>query len=338
MEEQVDPMLPFKFLSLTAGKWTSHILATAAELRLADLLSPAPLSAAELAKKAGANASMMFRLLRALATLGVVEPVGADEFKLGALGQFLRSDVPGSMRALSAMGGRPWHDRCWEQLTESVRTGTPGAQLAFGTNLWDHFSRNAEDFANFNDAMTSASATMHFMAAEAYDFSSFKQVVDVGGGHGRLLALVLNKTPGLRGIVFDRQELTEGARAEIQKAGVADRCEFIGGDFFVGVPAGGDAYMMGHILHDWDDERAEQILRSCRKGITPGGTLIVLDAVIKGGPQDFGTLMDLEISLLFGGKDRTEAEFAALFRKAGFELSQVVPTRSSISIVEGKAV
>jgi len=330
-------MLPFKFLSLTAGKWSTHLLATAAELRVADALVAGPLTAAELAGKLECDAGITFRLLRALSTLGIVAPAEDGRFQLGALGQFLRSDVPGSMRALSEMGGRPWHDRCWEKLTESVRSGRSGAELAFGTNLWDYFSKAPGDFANFNEAMTSASATMHFTAAEAYDFGPFKLIADIGGGFGRLLGLVLQRNPAAKGILFDRPELADGAKAELQQLGVAQRCDFVAGDFFTSVPTGADAYLMGHILHDWDDTRALQILKVCRNAMRPGTKLLVLDAVIHGGPQDFGTLMDLEISLLFGGRDRTEPEFAELFQQAGFTLNRVIPTRSSISIVEGTA-
>jgi hypothetical protein len=329
---------PLMFLGLTSAKWSSLLVSAAAEFKLADLLKDGPLSTDEIAARTKTLAPMMYRLLRALATYGVVEELEGRRFQLGGVGQFLRSDIPGSMRALAMMGGKPWHNRCWEQLAEGVRTGKSGAQLAFGMSLWDYLDTNRADFDNFNEAMTSASASMHAMAAEAYDFSRFKTVADIGGGHGRLLGLVLQKTLGLKGILFDRPSLAEGANAELQRLGIADRSQFIGGDFFASVPAGADAYMMAHILHDWDDERALLILQNCRKVMKPGDTLLVLDAVIKGGPNDFGPLMDLEIFLIFGGKDRTQEEFSQLFQQAGFKLNRIVPTRSSVSIVEGSAV
>lgn len=328
---------PGQYLALTAGKWQTHLLAAAGELRVADILKDGPLSAEQVATRAAANPAMTFRLLRALAALGIVQSQEDRTFALTGLGQFLRSDIPPSMRALSMMGGRAWHDRCWEQLAQSVRSGTPGAELAFGAKLWDYFEGQPEDFANFNEAMTAASAGMHFTAAQAYDFSKFKLIADVGGGFGRLAALVLTQTPGLRAIVFDRPQLADGCNAELAKLGVSDRCQFVAGSFFESVPEGADCHLMAHILHDWDDEQATQILRTSRRALKAGDTLLVLDAVIKGGPQDFGALMDLEIFLLFGGRDRTEAEFGKLFADAGFRLTRVVPTTSTISIVEGVA-
>ncbi|HXK18782.1 MAG TPA: methyltransferase [Polyangiaceae bacterium] len=329
---------PRQYLALTAGKWQTHLLAAAGELQLGDILKDGPLSVEQVATRATTDAAMTHRLLRALAALGIVVQQDDQRFALTGLGQFLRSDIPPSMRALSMMGGRAWHDRCWEQLAQSVRSGTPGAELAFGAKLWDYFNDHQGDFANFNEAMTAASAGMHFTAAQAYDFSRFKLIADIGGGFGRLMALLLARTPGLRGIVFDRAQLADGCNAELRNCGVSDRCQFVAGDFFESVPEGADCHMMAHILHDWDDEQAVRILKTSRRSLAAGDTLLVLDAVIKGGPQDFGALMDLEIFLLFGGRDRTEPEFAKLFSEAGFQLTRVIPTQSTISIIEGVAV
>lgn len=331
---------PFVFLNMVTAKWTTQLLFAAAELGLADTLKDGPLSSEEVASRTKADAPMMYRLLRALSTLGVVQALESRRFQLTELGQYLRSDIPGSMRELAMMTGRPWHNRGWEQLSHCVRTGAPsGVHAAFGTNLWDYFDKNRADFDNFNEAMTGASASMHGTATQAYDFSRFKTVADIGGGHGRLLGSILQKTPGLNGILFDRPSLKEGAEEELRKLGISQRCKFVGGDFFVSVPAGADAYMMSHILHDWPDDRARDILRACRESMKPGNTLLAFDAVIKPGIEhDWGALMDLEIFMMFGGRDRTEEEFAQLYQQAGFRLTRVVPTHSSISIVEGVAV
>ncbi len=328
-----------KLYGMPGSKWTSALLSAAAELGIVDTLKDGPLSAEEVAARTKTHAPTMYRLLRALATLGLIEVQEGRRFKLTDVGYYLRSDVPGSIRALAIMGGRAWHNRCWEQLAESVRTGRSGAQLAFGMSLWEYFDKERADFDNFNEAMTSAAANIHAMAAEAYDFSRFKVLADIGGGHGRLLGLVLQKTPGLRGVLFDRPSLEEGANAELKKMGIADRCKFVSGDFFSAVPEGADAHMMSHILHDWDDEQALQILRTCRKAMKPGDTLLVLDAVVKENAQgDWGTLMDIEMLMIFGGRDRTQEEFFKLFEQAGFKPHRVIPTRSNISIVEGSAV
>jgi SAM-dependent methyltransferase len=331
---------PFTFLNMVTAKWTTQLLSAAAELGVADTLKEGPLSAEEIASRTQADVPMMYRLLRALSALGVLEALEGRRFQLTDLGQYLRSDIPGSMRALAMMTGRPWHNRGWEQLAHCVRTGAPGGvQAAFGTNLWDYFDKNRADFDNFNEAMTGASASMHGTATEAYDFSRFKTLADIGGGHGRLLGTIIQRTPGLSGILFDRPSLKEGAEAELRKMGLSQRCRFVGGDFFTSVPTGADAYMMSHILHDWPDDRALTILRNCREAMKPGGTFLAFDAVIKPGiDHDWGALMDLEIFMMFGGRDRTEEEFSQLYRKAGFKLTRVVPTRSSVSIVEGVAV
>jgi SAM-dependent methyltransferase len=333
---------PFTFLNMVTAKWTTQLLAAAAELGVADTLKEGPLSSEEIAERTQANAPMMYRLLRALSALGVVEALESHRFRLTELGQYLRSDIPGSMRALAMMTGRPWHNRGWEQLAHCVKTGAAGGvQAAFGTNLWDYFDKpqNRADFDNFNEAMTGASASMHGAATESYDFSRFNVLADIGGGHGRLLGTILQRTPGLSGVLFDRPSLKQGAEAELQKMGITQRCRFVGGDFFTSVPPGADAYMMSHILHDWPDDRALTLLRNCREALKPGGTLLVFDAVIKPGiDHDWGALMDLEIFMMFGGRDRTEEEFSQLFRQAGFRLNRIIPTRSSVSIVEGTAV
>jgi SAM-dependent methyltransferase len=325
---------------MVTAKWTTQLLAAAAELGVADTLKDGPLSSEEVAARTQADAPMMYRLLRALSALGVLEALEARRFRLTELGQYLRSDIPGSMRALAMMTGRPWHNRGWEQLAHCVRTGAEGGvQAAFGMNLWDYFETNRADLDNFNEAMTGASASMHGTAAEAYDFSRFKVLTDIGGGHGRLLGTILQKTPGLSGVLFDRPGLKEGAEAELQKMGIAQRCRFVGGDFFSSIPSGADAYMMAHILHDWPDDRALRILRNTREAMKPGGTLLVLDAVIKPGTDhDWGALMDLEIFMMFGGRDRTGEEFSQLFHQAGFQLNRIISTSSSVSIVEGTAV
>lgn len=323
-------------LQLIAGTWSTQLLSTAAELGIADVLKDQPLPAALVAERLATEPSVTYRILRALATLGVLDELEDRRFALTELGSLLRTDVPGSMHALAQMIGRPWHNRIWEVLTKCARSGGSGAEHAFGISLWDYFDQSKDDFDNFNAAMSDAATGMHVTAVEAYDFSGIRKLVDVGGGHGRLLGMILKRYPGMNGILFDRPSLEAGARAELEALGVANRCQFVGGDFLSSVPAGGDAYIMSHILHDWPDAEAAKILKNCRTAIQDGGKLLVLDAVIKpSGERDWGKLMDLEIMLCFGGRDRTAEELTTLLQEARFTLTRVLATRSAISIVEG---
>jgi hypothetical protein len=340
MKDDIRPSAPFALLDMILGTWTTQTLSTAAELEIADVLKSGPLSAGEVAERTKTHPDIMYRILRTLASLGVLEQSNDKRFALTEMGQLMRSDAPGSLRAMALMCGSSWHHKAWEVLAECARTGVAfGAPLAFGTSLWDYFDKHKQHFDVFNDAMTGASTNMHAMAVEAYDFAGIERLVDVGGGHGRLLGMILQKYPTMRGVLFDRPSLADGARRELTKLGVADRCEFVGGNFLASVPGGADAYIMSHVLHDWADDRALLILKNCRSAIKEGGKLLVVDAVIKPGNEpDWGKLMDLEMMLLYGGRDRTEEELASMFRQAGFKLNRVIPTRSQTSIVEGIAV
>lgn len=338
MSDLQHPSTP-PLVKLFTAKWATHLIGTAAELGVADLLGDGSQSVGELAARSNSDPAMLYRLLRALSSLGVVEESEGQRFSLTAVGQPLRKNAEGSLRSLAVMLARPWHDQAWEHLTESVRTGRPAAELAFGKDLWRYLDNQPSELENFNEAMASASSGIHAAAADAYDFSGIEILVDVGGGFGRLLGTILQRYPQMRGMVFDRPHLQDGARAELNRMGVGERCSFYGGDFLTSVVPGGDAYMMSHITHDWPDEAALRILSNCRQVMNPGQKLLVLDAVIKSANEpDWGKLMDVEIGVLFGGKDRTSDEFAELFRSAGFRLERVIPTKSTTSIVEGVAV
>lgn len=331
---------PFKLLNMICATWTTQLLAAGAELKVADALKSGALSAAEVAERTKTDPAIMYRILRAMGSLGVLKELESRRFELTEMGQLLRSDVPGSMRALAMMLGQPWHNRVWEALADCARNGVAfGAKRAFGTDLWQYFDANKQYFDNFNEAMLGAAENMHVTAVDAYDFSGIRRLVDVGGGYGRLLGMILQKYPTMQGILYDRPPLAEGARKELESLGIANRCEFVGGDFLKSVPGGGDTYIMSHILHDWPDPDALAILRNCREALAKGGKIIVLDAVIRSdsGP-DWGKLMDLEMMAMFGGRDRTREELEQLFGMAGFRLQRIIGTKSTTSIVEGIAV
>jgi SAM-dependent methyltransferase len=331
---------PWKdLIRLLTGKWTTNLLYLAVELDLADALRNGPSSAEEVADRTKTKPAITSRILRALSSMGLVEQIDETRFGLTALGGLLCRDTPRSLNHLVRMVGSPWHNRLWESVVESARSGRAGAEEAFGTNMWAYFDAHQADGQNFDAAMTEVSNTFSADAVDVADFSGISRLVDVGGGRGQLLARILRRYPDMVGVVFDRPGVEEGARALIQQQGLADRCSFVGGDFLHSVAEGGDGYMICHTLHNWSDPDAVRILRNCRAAIKPRGKLMVLDIVIKPpGEPDWGKLMDVEMLAMFGGRERTPEEFAKMFQESGFVLERVVRTPSSTSIVQGSAV
>jgi SAM-dependent methyltransferase len=324
-------------VELIAGKWISQAIAVAAELGIADMLKEGPRSAAEIAKTAGASEDAVFRLMRALASVGLLSSEPGRRFALTASGNYLRSDVAGSLRGWARFVGHATTWRPWGELAYSVRTGKPAFDHVFGAPIFDYLGKHADAAEVVNDAMTSSSSVDADAVAQAYEFSGIRTLVDVGGGYGLLLAALLKANPHMRGILFELPHAIEGAAARLQREGVADRCELVSGDFFRSVPEGGDAYLLKLVIHDWDDDRAVQILRNCHRAMRPGARLILVERVLRSGDElDFAKLVDLEMLVLTaGGRERGEAEFRDLYAKAGFELTQIVRTAMPKSVIEG---
>jgi hypothetical protein len=241
------------------------------------------------------------------------------------------------MRAVADYCGADWSWRPWGRLLETVRTGRTAFDEAFGEPVFDYLAKHPGESAVFDDGMTGFSMQEAPAVAEAYDFSRFGTVVDVGGGHGHLLCTILKKYPGPKGVVFDAPHVAAGATPAIAAAGLADRCRAEGGDFFKSVPAG-DAYVMKHIIHDWPDDKSAAILRNCRAAANPGAKPVLVEMVIPpgNGPSP-GKLLDLEMLVIASGKERTEAEYAALLAGAGWKLTRIVPTNAPTSVIEGEA-
>jgi len=231
----------------------------------------------------------------------------------------------------------PFHFQVYANALHSLRTGQPAVEQTVGVPVFEYFSQQPEESEIFNNAMTMFSAMVIPAVLEVCDFSGIGTLVDVAGGHGRVLTSILQKYPSMRGVLFDIEHVLAGARAAIDSLGLSDRCRAVSGDFFKAVPAGGDAYIMKHIIHDWDDERAATILKNIRSAMNPGGRLILLESVVAPGNQpDFAKLIDLEMLLMPGGRERTEQEFRDLFARAGFELIRITPTKSPLSVIEGR--
>jgi hypothetical protein len=324
---------------LIFGKCSTMALSVVAKLRIADKLAAGPRTAEELARETGTHGPTLYRVLRCLSGLGVFSESAVGKFGLTPMGELLRTGVPGSMRGAADFCGAEWTWKAWGELLYSVRTGKTAFDHVFGKPGFDYLAEHPEESEVFNEAMTGYSSTIAAAVAEAYDFSKFGAVIDVGGGHGKLLTTILKANPGVRGVVFDAPHVVAGAQKAIREEGLADRCRAEGGDFFKAVPAGADAYLMMHIIHDWPDDKAATILKLCRKGVNPGGKLLVVDSVVAPpGEPDMAKVLDLEMLVLPGGKERTEPEFAALFATAGWKLTRVVRTQSPKCVIEGVPV
>jgi hypothetical protein len=317
------------------GAWVAQAISVVATLGVADALAGGPQGVDALAAAANADAPSLYRVLRALASTGIFAEDEDGRFRLTPQAEPLRSDAPGSVRPFAIMLGEEWNWRPWGELLHSVRTGQPAFEHAYGTGIFQYMANQPEAAALFDAALTGRSAQDNQAVVAAYDFSVFRTVVDIGGGRGSLLATILLANPDVRGVLFEQAHVIPGARQYLDAAGLGPRCELVAGDFFESVVAGGDAYVLKWILHDWDDERARRILERWRQGMPATGRLLVVETVIPpGNDPSSGKLTDLAMLVWTGGKERTETEFRALLAAAGFELTRVIPTRSSLSVVE----
>jgi hypothetical protein len=327
-----------QMMQLLTGAWAAQAVSAAATLGVADALHRVPRPCDETAAEVGADAGALYRLLRALSGIGLVEEHDGRTFTLTDLGDLLRTDAPESLRGFAIMIGARWHRRSWTDLAESVRTGAAAFTRLFGDS-WQYMSEHPDDAEVFDRAMTAVSRSRMAPAVRAYDFSPFERVVDVGGGHGALLAAALSGHPKLRGVLFDLPHVVGSAGAPLEEAGVADRCELVGGDFFAAVPEGGDVYLLSNIVHDWDDDRAVTILANCRMAMRDGGRVVLCEAVLpeaRNTPHP-ATLIDIEMLVMApGARQRTMDEYVGLFLRAGLRLSNVIanPDADPFSLVE----
>jgi SAM-dependent methyltransferase len=325
---------------MSMGHWVTQCVSVACELRIPDLVAEKARTADELAAECGADPGAMLRFLRALVSLGILAQNDDGRFDATPLSEQFRQDVPGFGPYARFITGREV-SQAWGELLEAVRTGRNVFEDVFGLSFFGYFAEHPERGRIFNRAMTASSGTMAEEVVDAYDFSGLRTIVDVGGGQGLLLAAILRRHPEARGVLFDLPRVLEQAKEVLEGAGVADRCSVVGGDFFEAVPSGGDAYVLKSIIHDWDDERARRILSNCRKAMAPDGRVLVVDRVI---PERFessfvnqrGTLMDLNMLVLTGGRERTEEEFKELFESAGLTLRRLFPTPSGLNVIEAR--
>ncbi|MEG3960165.1 methyltransferase [Microcoleus sp. herbarium2] len=323
-------------LQMASGYWVSRSIYVAAKLGIADLLKDSPKSCDELATATGTNAPSLYRVLRALASLGVFAETQPNHFTLTPLAACLQSDVPNSFRAFVIMLGEEQY-RAWGEFMYSVQTGGSSFEHIYGMNIYEYLAQNPEPAKIFDESLTNFSVLESGTIAASYDFSSIQTLVDIAGGQGLLIASILKSNPTLKGVLFDQPHVIERAKGFLEAEGVLERCQLAAGSFFESVPEGGDAYILKHIILDWDDERAIGILKRCHKVMPANGKLLVAEQVILPGNQPFmGKFLDLHmLAVTSGGHERTEAEYRALFEKAGFKLTRIVPTQREVSIIEG---
>ncbi|MGH6830505.1 MAG: methyltransferase [Methylocella sp.] len=331
---------PFALYQMITGFYVARAIYVMARLGIADILSEGPRNAEELAQWSKTHGPSLKRVLRLIVTAGVLSEDEKGRFALTPLGEHLRAGVPGSMRAAALLFGGITQ-RAWGDLLHSVETGEPAFRKVFGQDTFAYLADRPEEAANFDTAMAGFTAQIAVAVAAAYDFSGFRRVVDVGGGNGALLAGILEGHPALNGTLFDLPQVIERARPRLQELGLADRFETVAGDFFAEVPGDADAYLLKHVIHDWDDDRAAAILRNCRKAMSPAARLLIVEGVypprIDQSEASRGAAAnDVNMLVCTGGRQRSEAEFRSLYGEAGFALSRIIATELPYaSIIEG---
>lgn len=332
---------PLALSQIMFGTWIAQAVYVAAFLGIADLLKDGAKDINELALLTDSQPSYLYRILRALASVDIFNEVEPYKFALTPMAEYLQSNIPGSLRGLAIMLGDEWHWHCWGDIINIVKTGTPALKHLYqADDTFKFFAENPQSAAIFNDAMTGWSKHSHTAIVDAYDFSGIETIVDVAGGHGALIAAILVANPKMRGILFDLPHVISGAKDLIEAQGVSNRCQMESGNFFELIPANADAYILSHILHDWDDECCIRILSNIRESISKQGRLLVVEGVVPPGNEPhLSKLMDIEMMIFYPrGKERTEIEYRQLFEAAGFHLNRILPTATAISLLEGVCI
>ncbi len=326
-------------LRMFTGFRVSRAIYVAAKLGIADLLKDEPKTSEELAQLTETHAPSLYRVMRALASVGIFAENERRQFRITPLAATLQSDVPNSVRALaiSTLGEERY--QAWGDLMHSVRTGEIAFNHVFGMGLWEYQTQHPEQAKIFDKSMANIIAADNAAVLASYPFSTFDTVVDVGGGNGSFIISILRANPQMKGVLFDLPHVANQARKRIADAGLAGRCEVIGGDIFASVPEGRIVYVLSHIIHDWDDDRAVAILKSCHRAMRDKSKLLIVERILPERVEQSVALqqtlmLDLSMMVTTGGRERTESEYRALLDAAGFQVRKVVPTQSVMSVVE----
>jgi precorrin-6B methylase 2 len=331
-------------MALLNGSWAARLVHAAAELGIADHLVGEPRDAAFLAAATQSHAPSLARLLRALTAIGVLNETDDRRYSLTQLGTTLRSDVAGSMRAWALLFFSDDQGKAWEALPHAIRTGEHAFRYIFGTDLWTRLADRPDAARLFDKGMQSMTQGVNGVLITHYPFGNYKWIVDVGGGNGALLLSVLAHHPAMRATVFDLPHVAEAARLHIAEQGLSDRCEAVGGDAFVAVPPGADAYVLKGVIHDWEDEEAVGILRTCRAAMNDSSKLLLIDRILpeRIDPNDALTrgrfIIDINMFVNPGGRERTEAEFRDLLAKADLGIARAIPMPCPQAVIEVEPV
>jgi len=333
--------LTASLMPLINGFMASRVVHVAAELGIADLLTQGAQSTEVLARETGTDAPTLRRLLRALASLGVIDELEPDRFALNVLGEQLRTGVPGSVRNLALTFGSEQSWRSWGELRHSIMTGAPAMRHVFGMEPFEYLAAHPQQAARFNEAMAEITRQVARSVVAGYDFAPFRTIVDVGGGNGTLIVPILKAAPKLRGIIFDSPSGSAEASRQLEAHSLSERCEVIAGDFFSSVPRNADAYILKSIIHDWDDERSVTILRNCREAISAEGKLLLIERVMPAridasGDHQPWTMLDMHMLVMLGGRERTKDEFQAVLAASKFNLKRTLslPGVTGFSLIE----
>lgn len=325
---------PLSILKWLMGVPVAQSIYVAAKLGLADALADGPRSCEDLAKSTAMNTAALYRVLRMLASIGLITEATGKCFSLTPMGRYLQSGQEGSVRNLAIFIGEKWHLQPWTDLLETIRTGQPAFERWHGKSFYQHLADNSEDALVFDHAMDAVLSGSVSAVAAACRLEGAKVVVDIGGGRGALLALILSRYPSVQGVLFDLPGVIAAAQTELESKGLSSRCTRIPGDFRNSVPTGGDVYLLCRILHNWSDEHAVEILSNCRQAMAPEGRILVAESLM--GPRaDFWSgWLDLEMLVNFGSRERSVEEYGNLFQRAGLRMTGIIEADATISILE----
>ncbi len=325
--------LPAQLMNFITGHWISKPIYAAAELGIADLLADGPKNIETLALITQSHASFLYRMMRALARVGIFSETSGRRFELTPLAECLQE---GAMKSYALMFQSDWNDKSWRYFLHSVKTGDNAFEKAHGMPVQEWLDQNPGPASIFNEANAVRAADAHRAILEVYDFSGIGSLTDVGGGVGMLLAGILRAHPGMTGVLTDVAPVIEAAKKFIHSRGIDDRCQAVVSDFFYEIPSGSDAYLMSNILHDWTDDQCGRILNNCHQAMSPSSRLLIVEMVVPPGNQpSMAKLLDLEMMVTTGGRERTESEFNKLLSKSGFKLSQICPAANGVCVIEG---
>jgi SAM-dependent methyltransferase len=349
MDELLNPaagMPPALLLRRLIGSYRiTHAIKAAAQLGLADHLGERPQGAGELAARLHLNPQALSRLLRTLVSLGLLADAGDGLFTLTPVGACLRRDAPDGMRAWALCEGAEYYQDAWLNLPHAIETGETAFEHTHGMPFYQYLARHPETGHDFSRAMLDYARLIAAAVVAGYDFAGVRRVVDIGCSHGHLLTAILRANPTVSGVLFDRPEIIGRAEESLRGTELAGRAELVAGDFFESLPAGGDLYLLSRILMDYDDDAAVRLLQNCRRAMAPGGRVLIVQLLMPEqgdgkapAPLFEAAVSDLNMLVLTGGRERTEAEYRTVLGRAGFRLSRVVQSQALVSLIEGERI